>query len=103
MVSLSLQFGNAPALTVGYAIHGMVLCAFCKKVETGYAFGKLALNLLIVLVQCAGIEVYTFLLFGGWIQHHQEVAVRARYYVMVTAGMEMGESPRRWLQHKYLL
>jgi predicted ATPase len=35
MVSLSLQFGNAPASTVGYVIHGLVMCAFLSEVETG--------------------------------------------------------------------
>jgi hypothetical protein len=57
MVSLSLSFGNAPASTVGYAIHGMVLCAFLGEVETGYGFGQLALSLL-GSVQCARIQVY---------------------------------------------
>jgi predicted ATPase len=46
MVSLSLSFGNAPASSVGYAIHGMALCGFLGEVETGYAFGQLALSLL---------------------------------------------------------
>jgi len=91
MVSLSLSFGNAPASTVGYAIHGMVLCGFLGDVETGYGFGQLALNLLdrfnvgqwksIILLVC-----------GGFIQHHQE-AMRAgisRLKDGYTAGMETG-------------
>ncbi|MEG4577432.1 AAA family ATPase [Microcoleus sp. N3A4] len=71
MVSLSLQFGNAPASTVGYAIHGMVLCAFLGEVETGYGFGQLALSLLERL-NVPEFKSTVLLLFGGWIQHRQE-------------------------------
>ncbi|MCZ0903740.1 serine/threonine protein kinase, partial [Microcoleus sp. HI-ES] len=39
MVSLSLQFGNAPASTIGYASYGMVLSVFLGEVEKGYCFG----------------------------------------------------------------
>jgi len=71
MVSLSIQFGNAPASTVGYAIHGMVLCAFLGDVETGYGFGQLALSLL-DRFNVPEFKSIILLLFGGWIQHHQE-------------------------------
>ncbi|MEG4168640.1 MULTISPECIES: AAA family ATPase [unclassified Microcoleus] len=71
MVSLSLQFGNAPASTVGYAMHGMVLCAFLQEVETGYSFGQLALSLLDRL-NVPEFKSTVLLLFGGWIQHRQE-------------------------------
>ncbi|MEG3941018.1 AAA family ATPase [Microcoleus sp. S36b_A3] len=71
MVSLSLSFGNAPASTVGYAMHGMVLCAFLGEVETGYVFGQLALSLLDRL-NVPEFKSTVLLLFGGWIQHRQE-------------------------------
>jgi predicted ATPase/class 3 adenylate cyclase/GAF domain-containing protein/tRNA A-37 threonylcarbamoyl transferase component Bud32 len=71
MVSLSLQFGNAPASTVGYAMHGMVLCAFLQEVETGYGFGQLALSLL-DRFNVPEFKSIILLLFGGWIQHRQE-------------------------------
>ncbi|MEG4809015.1 AAA family ATPase [Microcoleus sp. F8-D3] len=71
MVSLSLQFGNAPASTVGYAMHGMVFCAFFQEVETGYGFGQLALSLLDRL-NVPEFKSTVLLLFGGWIQHRQE-------------------------------
>ncbi|MGL4379040.1 MAG: diguanylate cyclase domain-containing protein, partial [Microcoleaceae cyanobacterium] len=71
MVSLSLQFGNAPASTAGYMIHGTVLCAFFGYVKTGYSFGKLALNL---LDRFNTIEFKPIImdLFGSCLQHHQE-------------------------------
>ncbi|MEG4247325.1 AAA family ATPase [Microcoleus sp. Pol10D4] len=71
MVSLSLSFGNAPASTVGYAMHGMVFCAFLQEVETGYGFGQLALSLLDRL-NVPEFKSTVLLLFGGWIQHRQE-------------------------------
>ena len=91
MVSLSLSFGNAPASTVGYAIHGMVLCAFLGDVETGYGFGQLALNLL-DRFNVGQWKSIILLVFGGFIQHHQE-AMRAgisRLKDGYTAGMETG-------------
>ncbi|MEG4069089.1 AAA family ATPase [Microcoleus sp. Pol11C2] len=71
MVSLSLSFGNAPASTVGYAMHGMVFCAFLQEVETGYDFGQLALSLL-DRFNVPEFKSTVLLLFGGWIQHRQE-------------------------------
>jgi predicted ATPase/class 3 adenylate cyclase/tRNA A-37 threonylcarbamoyl transferase component Bud32 len=92
MVSLSLQFGNAPASTVGYAIHGMVLCAFLGEVETGYGFGQLALSLL-DRFNVPEFKSIILLLFGGWIQHHQEplLATIPTLKDGFTAGMETGD------------
>ncbi|MEH2109003.1 trifunctional serine/threonine-protein kinase/ATP-binding protein/sensor histidine kinase [Nostoc sp.] len=92
MVRLSLQFGNAPASTVGYAFHGMVLCAFLGEVETGYGFGRLAIALLERL-NAQGMKSLTLTLFGAFIQHHQE-ALRATLPMLkdgYTAGMETGD------------
>ncbi|MEG4505481.1 AAA family ATPase [Microcoleus sp. F6_B4] len=92
MVQLSLQFGNAPASVVGYALHGMVLCAFLSEVETGYGFGRLALTLLERL-NAQGMKSLTLTLFGAFIQHHQE-ALRATLPMLkdgYTAGMETGD------------
>ncbi len=92
MVSLSLQFGNTPASTVGYAIHGMVLCAFFGDVETGYAFGKLALSLLDRL-NVREFKPIIHNLFGTFIQHRQK-AMRETIPTLkdgYTAGMETGD------------
>ncbi|MEG4329015.1 AAA family ATPase, partial [Microcoleus sp. herbarium5] len=92
MVSLSLQFGNAPASSVGYAIHGMVLCAFLGEVVTGYAFGQLALSLL-DRFNTREFKSVIVVLFGGFIQHHQE-SIRATIPTLkdgYTAGMETGD------------
>ena len=92
MVSLSLQFGNAPASTVGYAMHGMVLCAFFQEVETGYGYGQLGLNLLDRL-NVRELKSTVLLLFGGWIQHRKEslLATLPTLKDGFTAGMETGD------------
>ncbi|MEG3971560.1 AAA family ATPase [Microcoleus sp. T2B6] len=92
MVSLSLSFGNAPASSVGYAIHGMVLCAFLGEVETGHAFGKLALSLL-EHFNMREFKSTILVMFGGFIQHYQE-SLRATIPTLkdgFTAGMETGD------------
>ena len=92
MVSLSLKFGNAPASSVGYAIHGMALCGFLGEVETGYAFGQLALSLL-ERFNTRELKSVIVVLFGGFIQHHQE-SLRATIPTLkdgYTAGMETGD------------
>jgi PAS domain S-box-containing protein len=92
MVSLSLSFGNTPASTVGYALHGMVLCAFLGEVETGYGFGQLALSLL-ERFNVPEFKSTILSLFGAFIQHHQE-SLRATIPTVkdgFTAGMETGE------------
>ncbi|MEH2089601.1 trifunctional serine/threonine-protein kinase/ATP-binding protein/sensor histidine kinase [Nostoc sp.] len=71
MVSLSIQFGNTPGSTVGYAIHSMVLCAFVGEVKSGYSFGRLAINLVDQL-NVREFESKVLLLFAAWVQHHQE-------------------------------
>jgi predicted ATPase/signal transduction histidine kinase len=92
MVRLSLQFGNAPVSTVGYVIHGMVLCTFLGEVEAGYKFGRLALSLLERL-NAQSMKSNTLNLFGSLIQHHQE-SLLATIPVLkdsYTAGMETGD------------
>ncbi|MEG5162962.1 AAA family ATPase [Microcoleus sp. AT3-A2] len=92
MVGLSLSFGNTSASTVGYLIHGMVLCAFFGDAKTGYAFGKLAIS----LFDQFNVQEFKSVianLFGTFIQHHQE-AMRATIPMLkagYTAGLETGD------------
>ncbi|BAZ00416.1 two-component hybrid sensor and regulator [Tolypothrix tenuis PCC 7101] len=71
MVRLSLQFGNNPASTVGYAIHGMMLCAFFNEVDTGYKFGYLAISLHEKFNNQA-MKCFVAGIFGSFIQHRQQ-------------------------------
>ncbi|MBD2450634.1 AAA family ATPase [Nostoc sp. FACHB-152] len=92
MVILSLQFGNAPASTVGYVLHGMVLCAFLGEVDSGYAFGQLALHLL-ERFNVPELKSTILILFGGFIQHRQEsfLATIPTLKDGFTSGMETGD------------
>jgi predicted ATPase/signal transduction histidine kinase/tRNA A-37 threonylcarbamoyl transferase component Bud32 len=44
-VNLSVKHGNIAASTVAYAYYAAILCGGMTDIETGYQFGKLALNL----------------------------------------------------------
>ncbi|MEH1822360.1 MAG: AAA family ATPase [Nostoc sp.] len=92
MVRLSLQFGNDKASTVGYVIHGMVLCSILGEVETGYEFGKLALSLLERL-NAQSMKCSTLNMFGNFIQHHQQsfLATLPTMKDSYTIGMETGD------------
>ncbi|MBD2597280.1 AAA family ATPase [Nostoc spongiaeforme FACHB-130] len=92
MVRLSLEFGNAPASTVGYVTQGLVLCAFLGEVETGYKFGKLALSLLDKL-NAQNWQSCTFTLFACFIQHRRQ-AFLTTFSILKEAqrtGMETGD------------
>jgi signal transduction histidine kinase len=91
MVSLSLQSGNTVPSTTGYAIHGMVLCAFLEDASAGYAFGKLALSLL-EKFNIQKIKSVVMFLFGCFIQHYQEPLdatipiLKAAYHTGIETG-----------------
>ncbi|MEH2360296.1 trifunctional serine/threonine-protein kinase/ATP-binding protein/sensor histidine kinase [Nostoc sp.] len=92
MVRLSLQFGNAPASMVGYAIHGIFLCTVFQDVKTGYRFGEVGLNLL-DRFNLSELKSLVLLLFGLLIQHRQEafLAVLPTLKAGYTAGIETGD------------
>ncbi len=45
-INLSLQYGNAPLSAFAYVNYGAMLCGLMGDIESGYQFGKLAVNLL---------------------------------------------------------
>jgi predicted ATPase/signal transduction histidine kinase len=45
MINLSLEHGNAAAYASAYAVHGMILGAGAGDFASGYAFGRLAMDL----------------------------------------------------------
>ncbi|MCW6034880.1 AAA family ATPase [Spirulina subsalsa FACHB-351] len=92
MVSLSLEFGNAPASIIGYVAHGMVLCAFLGEVELGYQFGRLAMSLL-NKPENQPFKSCILLLFGNFIHHHKE-SIQKTFTVFkqgMLAGIEVGD------------
>ncbi|MEH1865678.1 MAG: AAA family ATPase [Nostoc sp.] len=45
-IELSLQYGNAPLSAFAYVNYGVILCGLVGDIQSGYQFGKLAVNLL---------------------------------------------------------
>lgn len=45
-VKLSIKHGNAPESAHSYSLYGLVLCGIVGDIDSGYKFGRLALNLL---------------------------------------------------------
>lgn len=45
MVTLCIEYGNAPESALAYAAYGLILCGDRGNIEAGYQFGKLALQL----------------------------------------------------------
>ncbi|MBG1266113.1 ATP-binding sensor histidine kinase [Nostoc sp. WHI] len=44
-IELSLKYGNAPLSALGYSNYGLILSSLVVDIESGYQFGKLAVNL----------------------------------------------------------
>jgi predicted ATPase/signal transduction histidine kinase len=91
MVRLSLKFGNTLLSGLGYVNHGVVLTAFFGDLETGYNFGKLALD----LTNRSDSEEFKgriSFLFATWLQHRREFVrrviptLRYAYRVCIEAG-----------------
>lgn len=92
MVSLSLEFGNAPASSIGYVSYGMVLSTFLGEVEQGYRFGRVAIEVLNQL-NAQEFKSVTLLLFGSFLQHRQE-ALKSMLQTTkegYLSGMETGD------------
>ncbi|WP_392532884.1 AAA family ATPase [Nostoc sp. C117] len=45
-INLSIKYGNASLSAYAYVVYGVMLCGVIRDFESGYQFGKLALNLL---------------------------------------------------------
>ncbi|AVH62120.1 trifunctional serine/threonine-protein kinase/ATP-binding protein/sensor histidine kinase [Nostoc sp. 'Peltigera membranacea cyanobiont' N6] len=45
LMNLSINYGNSPFSTPGYVFYGMLLNSVFQEIESGYQFGKLAINL----------------------------------------------------------
>lgn len=92
MVSLSLQSGNTVSSTIGYALHGLVMSAFLADPATGYAFGKVALNLL-EKFNAPEIKPIVMFLFGNFIQPHKEPLKNSIQTLKIAfdAGIDTGD------------
>ena len=70
MVNLSIKYGNHLCSSTGYSTYGLILCGVIGDIETGYKFGKLAMEL-----QEKGFNTTTgrvLILFNSFIRHWKE-------------------------------
>jgi diguanylate cyclase (GGDEF)-like protein len=70
-VNLSVKYGNAPISTFGYAGFGIILCGVLDDIDSGYRFGKLALDL-IEKLNAKEQKARTMMLFNNFIRHWKE-------------------------------
>jgi predicted ATPase len=92
IVSLSLEFGNAPGSALGYISYGLVMTNFLGEIETGYRFGRLAINF-IDRFNIKEFKPITLDLFGLFLQHRCEplrsaIPTMQQTYVV---GIETGD------------
>jgi predicted ATPase/signal transduction histidine kinase/tRNA A-37 threonylcarbamoyl transferase component Bud32 len=76
MVNLCVTDGNSPLAAFAYALYGMLLCAGMSDIETGYQFGKLALNVL-EQFEASEIKCQVYQLVNAYITHWKEHASEA--------------------------
>ncbi|AFZ35050.1 serine/threonine protein kinase [Stanieria cyanosphaera PCC 7437] len=70
-VNLSIKYGNATISTFGYAGFGIILCGVLNDIDSGYRFGKLALDL-VEKLNAKEQKARTMMLFNNFIRHWKE-------------------------------
>ncbi len=91
-ISLSVKYGNAPISTYGYSSYSIILCGVLGDIESGYRFGKLALNLVDKL-NVPELKAKNLMLFNNFVRHWQE-HLRASSLPLLeayTIGLETGD------------
>ncbi len=75
-INLSFRYGNAPLSAFAYVTYGLILSAVVGDIESGYQFGKLAINLLPEF-QMKEVDVKVIATFNpyirSWKEHTKEV------------------------------
>lgn len=92
MVELSMEHGNSESSAFGYMNYAVILCSGLQDYHTGYAIGRLALDL---NNKFNGIHLISQLnfLFGSYINHWNEKADANLKYLKRSyqAGLEHGD------------
>ncbi|MBE9115517.1 PAS domain S-box protein [Lusitaniella coriacea LEGE 07157] len=71
LVQLSVKYGNAPQSPYGYAAYGFILCGVVGEIEQGFAFGKLAYQLL-DQSERSDLRARTYFLVNCFVGHWKE-------------------------------
>jgi len=71
ILHLSLKYGNCSYSAYGYALYGLLLCGPLADIESGYRYGKLALQLLDQF-NAKELKCKILLIFNGNIRHWKE-------------------------------
>ncbi|MEG4328586.1 ATP-binding protein, partial [Microcoleus sp. herbarium5] len=71
MIHLCIQYGNSPQAASGYTVYGLLLCGPLGKIDAGYRFGQLGLNLL-DRFETNELKSYVYLVFNAHIRHWKE-------------------------------
>jgi signal transduction histidine kinase len=109
-VILSAKYGNTPESAHAYSDYGILLCRFMGKIELGYRFGKLGLNLLERL-NAKEIKAKTFVVFNIAIRYWKEHVKNTLNPLLEAyhSGLETGDleyaaiSSHVYCSHFYLL
>lgn len=70
-INLSLKHGNSPLSAFAYVAYGLMLCGAVGEIESGYQFGKLALNL-VAKFNAKEVKAKVIETFNSFIRHWQE-------------------------------
>jgi len=70
-VELSAKYGNAAESSFAFATYGLILCGVVGDIESGYAFGELALQL-IDRFQAKALQARTMFVVNSFVRHWRE-------------------------------
>jgi len=109
-IILSVKYGNIPESAHAYCDYGILLCRFVGKIELGYRFGKLGLNLLEQL-NAKEIKAKTFFVFNvairSWKEHVRNTLnplLESYYSSLETGDLEYAAlAIHAYCSHLYLL
>ncbi|MEG5030126.1 AAA family ATPase [Microcoleus sp. AT8-B1] len=109
MVNLSVSYGNAPLSAFAYGLYGLVLSGVVQDIETGFEFGKLALNI-VDLFNANYLKTKVYYTVGVHIihgKHHvkETIPLLKEGYArgLETGELELGYSAKEISQYSYLI
>ncbi|WP_413200993.1 ATP-binding protein, partial [Nostoc piscinale] len=91
-IHISMKYGNAPSSAYAYVNYGVILCGLIGDIESGFEFGKLAINLL-EKFNAKENKAKTILTFHGVIRHWKEHAQKGLQPLLegYSTGLETGD------------